>query len=139
MSTYENVKVVNLVAGENLDGDLYEALTIDSDGRVVKTTAATNVIVGVLAEDPGRTTVDGVDTVPVALLQGIILVKAGASFNAGTIVVSHGATTAGTVTAVANTGALAADQMGIGIALEAGAAGKIIRVLAMPIAAPHSA
>lgn len=135
---YQAAKAVNLVAGQDLNGDLFEAVTIDSDGRVVKTAAATDVIVGVIGENPGRTTADGVDTVPVVLLQGVILVKAGASFNAGSVVVSHGATTPGTVTGVAGTGALAADQMGIGIALEAGAAGKVIRVLAQPIAAPHS-
>lgn len=139
MATFQAAKAVNMVAGENLNGDLYEALKIDSDGRVIKCTAAADVIVGVLGEDPGRTTVDGVDTVPVILLQGVILVKVGATVTAGQIAVSHGATTPGTFTAVANTGALAVDQMGFGVFLEGGAAGAIVRMLAMPIAAPHSA
>lgn len=139
MSTFQATKVVNMVAGENLNGDLYEVVKVDSDGRVVKSTAVTDVIVGVIAEDPGRVTVDGADTVPVMLLTGIILVKAGGTVTAGQIAVSHGATTAGTVEGVANTGALAADQMGIGVFLKGGDAGAILPILAMPIAAPHSA
>ena len=140
MSSENAAKTIDIVVGEDLNGDVYEALTIDSDGRVIKATAATDVIVGFLAEDPGRTTVDGTDSVPVALVGGggRVKVKAQAAITAGYLIIPT--TTAGRVAGAANIGALIEDQMACGIALEAAtAAGDIIEILAMPIGAPHSA
>lgn len=140
MATYEGGKIVTLTAGEDLRGDLYEILQVENDsdvGKVIKATGVTNTVVGVLAEEPysGEST-DG-KGVSVALLQGKIKVKAGASVTAGQLVVPD--TDAGRVAGVANVGALAADSMAIGIALESAADGEIFTMLAMPIAAPHSA
>ena len=141
MASTQAGKAVNMIAGEDLNGDLYEALTVNASGQVVKVTAATDVIVGFLAEDPGRTTAAGTDTVPVAIVGGggVLNAKAGAAITAGQIVVSHGATTVGTVAGVTGLAGLAADIMGAGIALEAAtAAGDIIAVLAMPLAGANS-
>lgn len=144
---YGNTKsatIVSMLAGESLDGDIYEILTVENDGgvaKVVKSTAATQVIVGVLAEDLGSTLAADGKVVPVYTIAhgGIIPMKAGHAVTAGEIAVSYGATTPGTIDGVANLGALGVDQMGIGIILESGVAGDIVSVLAMPIAAPHTA
>lgn len=143
---YGNTKsatIVSMIAGQSLDGDIYEILTIENDGgvaKVIKSAAATDVIVGVLAEDLGSTLAADGKVVPVYTIAhgGIIPMKCGGAVTAGEIAVSHGATTPGTIEGVAGLGALVADQMGIGIILESGVTGDIVSVLAMPIGAPHS-
>lgn len=139
MATSQSNVAVNLIAGEDLRGDLFELLYIENDsdvGKVIKTTAVTQTPIGVLAENPrSDLTTDGI-TVPVVLLQGVILVKAGATITAGQIIVPH--TTAGRVAGVANVGALAVDSMAIGVALESAVDGDVFKVLAQTIAAPHS-
>jgi len=139
MAGTQNTKTVNLVVGEDLNGDFAQALTIDSDGRVIKASAATSVIVGFLAEDPGRTTVDGVDSVPVTLIGGGGVGKAVAvgAITAGNIIIPT--TTAGLVDGAANIAALIANQMGVGYALEAAtAANDVIEVLMMPVSGPNA-
>lgn len=139
MSTFQATRAVTMTVGGNLNGALYEALTVNASGQVVRVSTATQVIVGVLGEEPGRVTTAGADTVPVILLHGIILAKVGATVTPGQIAVSNGATTNGTLTGVAGLGNLAVDQMGVGVFLEGGTAGQVVRMLAMPIGAPHSA
>jgi hypothetical protein len=114
-------------------------LQIEDDGgvgKVIKATAVTNTVIGILAENP-RTdlTTDGL-SVPVVLLQGKVAVKAGGAVTAGDLIVPDA--TAGRVIGVTGVGALAADSMAIGIALESAVDGDIFNMLAMPIAAPHS-
>jgi len=93
MASINNSTAVDLTVGEDLNGDVYELLIINASGRVVKPTATTGVadevVVGVLAEDPGRTTVDGTDSVPVALIDagGILACKAGGTITAGDILI----------------------------------------------------
>ena len=140
MASFEAAKAVNLIAGEDLRGDLHEILQLEDDsnvGKVIKATGVTNTVIGILGEEP-RTdaTTDGI-AVPVVLLQGIVKVKAGATITAGQLIVPD--TTAGRVAGVANVGALAVDSMAIGIALESAVDGDIFEMFAMPIAAPHSA
>lgn len=140
MAVYENVELVTLIAGEDLRGDLYEILQFENDSnvaKVIKATAVTNTVIGVLAEEPrSDVSTDGY-SVSVALLKGIVKVKAGAAITAGQLIVPD--TTTGRVAGVANVGALAADSMAIGVALVSAADGDIFSMLAMPIAAPHSA
>lgn len=142
MKGFQNVKVVNMIAGEDLRGDVYEALAVENDGgvgKVIKAATATAVVVGVLAEEP-RTdvTTDGI-AVPVALISagGIGLMKAGAGITAGGLVIPT--TTAGRVDDAANIGALIDDQMACGIALESAVDGDIFPVLFGVIAGPHGA
>lgn len=140
MASAQSTTAVNMIAGEDLRGDVYELLQVENDGdvgKVIKTTAVTNTPIGVLAEEP-RTdaTTDG-ETVPVVLLQGVVKMKAGATITAGQLIVPD--VTAGRVAGVANVGALAADSMAVGVAMESAVDGDIFEVLAMPIAAPHSA
>lgn len=141
MASYQNVKAVNLIAGEDLRGDVYELLQVENDGgvgKVIKTTAVTDTPVGILAEDPrSDVSTDGYG-VPVVLIAagGVAKVKAGAAITAGQLVVPD--VTAGRVAGVANVGALAADSMAIGVALQSADDGDIFEVLLQPTAAPHS-
>lgn len=138
--SYESTTAVNLIAGEDLRGDVFELLKFENDAgvaKVVKTTAVTDTAIGVLGENPrSDATTDG-QTVPVVLLGGVVMMKAGAAITAGNLVIPH--TTAGTVSGVANSGALPVDCMAVGVALRTAAVGDIFDVLALPIAAPHSA
>lgn len=142
MASMQNGKAVNLIAGEDLRGDVFEILQVENDGgvgKVIKATAVANTVVGILAEDPDSTATTDGETVPVALIAagGVLKVKAGATITAGQLLVPD--TTAGRVAGVASAAALAADSMAIGIALESAVDGDIFEMLAMPIAAPHSA
>ena len=134
MANYQSCKTVSLPAGEDLRGDFAEALTINASGQVVKTSAAANVIVGALAEEPSISTA-GV-AVAVALIGGggVLKMKAGATITAGQLIVASA--TAGRVAGVADIAGLAANQMAAGMALEAAAAGDIFSVLAQTIAGP---
>ena len=136
MGITENVKMVSLPQGESLRGDFGEVLTINGDGRVVKTSAVTDVIVGVLCEEPTVATV-GVH-VPVALIGagGIIKAKAGSAISAGDLIVPDA--TNGRVAGVADIAALVANQMAAGIALVDAADGEIFEFLAMPICGPNA-
>lgn len=128
---------ITLETGEDLDGELYAAVTIDSTGRVVMTDAATEPIVGFVSMDPGP----GVGVaVRIMTVQGggIVNARASAAITRGHIIIPT--TTDGEVAGVANLGALAVDQQGAGIALDAATgANQIIRVLAQVMAAPHVA
>ena len=142
MASMQNTKAVSLIAGEDLRGDVFEILQVENDsgvGKVIKATAVTNTVIGVLAEDPdGTNSTDG-ETVPVVLISagGVIMVKAGATITAGQLIVPD--VTAGRVAGVTGVGGLAADSMAIGVALESAVDGDIFEVLAGTIAAPHSA
>ncbi len=135
MASYESAKAVNMIAGEDLRDDLYELLQIEDDGgvgKVIKATAVTQVVVGILAENPrSDLTTDGI-VVPVVLLQGIVKVKAGGTVTAGDAVIVDAGTPGRAVTA-ANIAAMAADSMAIGIALETVADGEIFEMLAVPL------
>ena len=139
MASTQATRAVNLIAGEDLRGDLHEILQFENDtgvAKVIKATAVTDTVIGVLAEDPdGTATTDG-ETVPVVMLEGVVKMKAGATIAAGQLIVPDA--TAGRVAGVANVGALAADSMAIGVALQSAVDGDIFEVFAMPIAAPHS-
>ena len=140
MAAYQANITVNLIAGEDLRSDLYEILQFEDDSnvaKVIKATAVTDTVIGVLAENPSAdATTDG-NSVPVTLLQGVVKMKAGATITAGQLIVPD--TTAGRVAGVANSGALAADSMAIGVALQSAVDGDIFEVFAMPIGCPHSA
>ena len=133
MANYQCCKVVSLAAGEDLTGSFAEALTVDS-GRIVKTASATDVIVGALASEPATSTTGA--AVAVALIGGggVLKMKAGASIDAGALIIPSA--TGGRVEGAADIAALAANQMAVGIALESASDGDIFEVLAMTIAGP---
>ena len=139
MATQESIKLVTMTAGQDLRGDQYEILQIEDDGgagKVIKATAVTNTVVGVLYEKPNADIDTDGNGVAVAMLHGKVKLKAGGTVTAGGLVVPD--VTAGRVVTVANAGALAADSMAIGVALETAADGEIFTMIAMPIGAPHS-
>ena len=140
MSTYKSIKVINLPCGENLNGKLYHALTYNNAGQLIMADAATDDVVAVLAEDPGRATVAG-DMVAVHDLSagGVGLVIAAGAIAAGSVLVASAEANEGKASSVADIGALGSDQAGFGYALEAaGAADEVIRFHAKVVAAPHS-
>lgn len=140
MASAQSTRAVSMIAGEDLRGDLFELLQVENDagvGKVIKTTAVTNTPIGVLGENPdAEATTDG-ETVPVVLLQGIVKVKAGGAVTAGNLLVPD--VTPGRVIGVAGVGGLAIDSMAIGVALESAVDGDVFSMLAMSIAAPHTA
>lgn len=146
MSSSQNTKAVNLIAGEDLRiataGGLYSLLQIEDDsdvGKVIKTTGVTETPIGILAEEPrSDATTDG-EAVSVVLISagGVGKLRAGATITAGQLIVPD--TTAGRVAGVTGVGALAVDSMAIGVALESAIDGDIFEVLLGSIAAPHTA
>ncbi len=131
MAVNEATVAVTLIAAEALA--IGQTIEIDSSGEAAIPGAATDVIVGVAGE-----TVAIGDSVPVVQLTGIVKMIAVGAITAGEVIVPIG--TVGRVDGVAGLAALAADQMGIGIALESpAAAGQVFAVLALSVAAPHSA
>lgn len=138
MASTQNVKAVNLIAGEDLNGDFAEILILNASGQVVKPTATTGVVdevpIGILAEDPGRVTVAGVDSVPVVLLGGggVMKVKAGGVITSGDIVTVD-ATSGRVASAGQNPSDMVDTEVGIGYALETAADGDIFEMLAQPV------
>ncbi len=135
MAATQQPKVVNLVAGEDLNGDYGAAVSLNTSGQVVKSTTAGQLVIGVIAEDPERTTVAGDDRVPVALIAGggVLRIRVGnAAVTAGQLLIAS--TTAGGVAGVANVNALTANQVACGVALEAGASSNLIGMLAHSVA-----
>ena len=128
MANYQSCTVITLPAGEDLRGDYAEVLKLNATGQVIKTAAATDIPIGVLAESaPSSATGQGV---AVAVLNGggVIPMKAGAAVTAGQVVVLDG--TAGRVAGAANVAGVTNDSFAVGHALEAAADGEIFKVLA---------
>lgn len=137
---YDTIDAVTLVAGENLNGDLYKLVKIDNTGRAVLATAVTDVVVGILAEDPALLGVSGDDStgrsVKVALLKGIVLAKALGTVTAGNLAIWG---TGGLVTQDDNIAGLAANSFAIGVFRESGVANQIVEILAVPMTASAAA
>ena len=132
MGSTEAIKLVSLPQGESLVGDFAEALKLNDSGQVVKATAVTDAVIGILAEEPSVATVGVNVSVFIIGGGGIGKVKAGSAITPGQLLVPDA--TAGRAAGVANVAALAADSMAFGVALEAAADGEIVGFLAMPIA-----
>jgi hypothetical protein len=117
-----------MTAGEDLRNSLNLLVKVDNTGRVVKTTATTDTVAGVVSVQPYDAETALGTAVTVAQLQGIFTVVADAAITAGSLV--HPTTTAGRVVGVANAAALPANVSAIGVALNATtAAGQSVRVL----------
>ena len=130
MAYYENVDVVTLIAGEDLNDDQYKLLKINSSGRVILATAITDPIIGILAENPkqkGSSEVSTGKDVPVALLKGIVKVKALGAVTAGNLATWG---TGALATEAASIAALGNDSFAFGVFLENGVANQIVSVLA---------
>ena len=133
MAQHQAIKHVTLEAGEDLNDSQFEAVTINANGQVVKADAVTEVIFGFLVQNTGKTEVGDAVTVAVVTGGGIAKAKASAAIVAGHLIIPT--VTDGKVAGVANTAALAANQVAVGVALEAAAgANEIIPVLLQPIA-----
>ena len=130
MASHDGTKAVTLVAAANTT--IGTCIEINSSGLASVANATTDVIVGIAGE-----TVSAGDSIPVVLLQGIVEVTAGAGgLTAGNLCTPDAS---GTVTAVASLAAIPADSMCVGVAVDTAAAGDTFRMLAQPLAAPHTA
>jgi len=129
MATHQATEAVTLVAESAIT--VSRALEVTSSGTVQHASAQTDAIVGVAAES-----VAAGDSVGVTLLKGVCEMEAGGTITAGQLVV---AAATGTVTGVASLAAVPVDSMAIGVALDGASSGDIFRVLALPLAAPHTA
>ena len=134
--TFEAVRTITAHAGEDLTGTPYRIVKYNGTGTgVIKAAAAGDYAVGVLAMDPNKSQGSTEDStgqaVTVALLEGIVLIEAGAAVTAGHLV--HSDAVGRAISAGADISALAAGDFVIGTALEAaGAAGEVIAVRAQP-------
>lgn len=138
MASSQFTKSVNILAGATLVGaPLAAALEIDATGRVILAASATSVIVGFLGEQPDQTQTTLGENVPVVVVGGGGVGKAvaGSAITAGQLIIPT--TTAGKVDGIANIAALIANQMAVGIALEAATADNdVIAVLYMSLSGP---
>lgn len=136
MASTENSKNINFSQGADLSSDtgLNRALKLNSAGQVILTAAVTDICIGTIGEESADAVVGS--GLSVVTLVGKIKMIAAAAISIGEVIVPAAA---GQVNGVANIGALAADSMGIGVALTAAASqGDIIQVYAQTVAAPHS-
>lgn len=134
MSSSEQVKIISMIAGASfVAADFGKLVKVTGANTAVLVAAVTDAPIGVIAEVP----VGIGEELPVAVIGGggRGLVLAGGSITAGQLVVPAAD---GTVTGVANTGALAVDQMAIGMALADASSGEIFEVMFQSIGAPHS-
>jgi hypothetical protein len=135
--SYESTRAVNLPAGEDLRGNVYHLVKLvnSSDRAVVqKTVAATDVGIGLLAEEPRKDVATTGENVPVVLLDGgRVMMRAAGAVTAGQYVVPT--TTAGRVAGAAS---LAANQMAVGIALQSAVAGDIFEVMGLVFPKPST-
>ena len=135
--TYENVKIVSYIAGEDLRNDFGALLRFENDDgalKVIKTTGANAAAAralapaGFLAEEPNGTESTDGKVVPVVIPDagGIVTARAGAAITAGQVVVAD--VTAGRVAGVANLAGMSADTYAVGYAMENAADGDYLRV-----------
>jgi hypothetical protein len=136
--SYESTKAVNLPAGEDLRNNVFHLVKlVNSSGKAVvqKTTAATDLGIGIVAEEPRKDVATTGENVPVMMLDGArVMMRAAGTITAGQFVVPS--TTAGRVNGVT---ALVASQIAVGIALESAVAGDIFEVLGSIIPKPLNA
>ena len=141
MATSERVMTVSLLQGADLRNNLYGALKLNASGQVVlaggAAANATDEIIGVLAAEPTSGEVGQAVAVATVNGSGILKMKAGAAVTRNHVIVPHGVanTPAGRVAGVDGVSGRAANQIGVGYALEAASVGQIFRVLATVVAA----
>lgn len=127
MSASENAMSLSMLAGAAfVEGDFGKCLVVSADNTVSLGAAATESIVGLLGSAPAAIG----DVVPVVQLQGRVKMLAAGTIAAGNLLICGAA---GSVTGVANIGALVADQMAVGVALEAAVAGQIFEAVGLPL------
>jgi hypothetical protein len=143
---FESCKSITMPAGEDLRDRYCHALTTDHLGRVIMTDAATDVVIGILAQNPSPdidTTGEGV-TVAIIGAGGRMMVELEsdvtlASGEIGILVPTATSNKDGEAAVVKGVGNLAVDQMGFGLLLGSGSDGDFAEFIAQTIASPHSA
>lgn len=112
------VQLVSLKAGEDLTEAQFSPVKLDANGNIVKATQATDIVIGVLQDNPAAGQMGAIMTF------GITKVKAGDAISVGSLLTAHNNGTA----KPASTGSKV-----FGIALTpASAAGQVIAALVLP-------
>jgi hypothetical protein len=135
-STANFVHRVSYVSGENLNGQLYRLVKLNTSGQVILSSAAGDYSIGVVAMDPQRSKLDTTttigDIVPIALLMGIVPMITGAGgITAGDLVVADA--NGGVVSAGADFAAATDEDYVIGVALSTTAAGEVASIHCQPV------
>ena len=140
MATYQNVPTINMLAGMDLRGMKNRVLQIQNDsgvGRVVLASGP-NVVnfqipIGVLAEEPRSDVPTEGNYVPVALLTGVVKMKAGNTIAAGNILQVADTDDGLVDDDFSVIGTFGSGASGVGIALVSAVAGDVFEVLAQPL------
>lgn len=135
MAVYDNIDIITMIAGEDLNDDQGKLLMINSVGRVVLATSVNVPVIGILAENPKlRSTVADDSTgrdVPVCLLKGVIKAKALGNVTAGNMAIW------GTGALVTDGGAslvsAIADTFVLGVFRESGVANQMVEIVGLPL------
>ena len=131
MARQENVQPLTGRCGADLRDSIYEILTFNATGQLVKASSASAYVVGIMdisipSRDPDPS---GLRDVPFATFapNSKVKVKASAAIAVGNFIVPAASTAAGKVVGKA---ALASGDISLGVALEAASAdGSIIQML----------
>ena len=142
MATYEGVKTKTMLAGEALNGGSIQlGMAVKAvrhvatkRARVQLADSATDVVIGVLLSKPNVATLGVSVTIGLINGSGKLTGLAGGAISAGEILIPTA--TDGEMEGVANIAALAANQMGFGIAEEDAVDGQIFEFLPMFVAGP---
>ena len=112
------VQLISFKAGADLSANQFSPVKLDSDGNIVLAAATTDVVIGVLQDNPAAGQMGSVMTL------GVSKVKAGAAINIGNLLTAY---TGGTAKAATSGNKV------FGIAITpASAAGEIITALVVP-------
>jgi len=126
MAIYEGITTVNLIAGEDLRDSKNFLLHINTEGRVIKTTESSNIVVGVLAENPSSDVETTGRGVPVVLLGGILKVRANNTVSPGEFVIPSD-TNPGHANGFP---AITAGNFSVGIAIGPATVGQVFNIVA---------
>lgn len=140
MATYQLAETVNLIAGMDLRGKKSHVLQIQNSGgvgRVVLSSGPTlvdfQIPIGVLAEEPRTDISTEGHSVPVALLSGVLKMKAADTITAGDLLQVSGSNDGTVARDFSTIGTFGSGASGVGIALESAVAGDVFEVLAQPL------
>ena len=135
MAWYEGIKTGTFIAGANLDDHLYHTVKLNASGRVVVTDTATDIVLGVIAVDPGPSAAGA--SVTVALINGsdkLPFIAGTAIARGNLLIVDVNGGRHGRVQSVATLSAITSNGMAVGQALEAATAnGQVITATAMSL------
>lgn len=134
MSTHNSVKTITQLAGTGATNAIYKLAKASTSAAKTSdlVAAITDTVKGVFAENVSSVG----DELPVAMLQGVLEIEAGATVTVGQLAVPDAT---GRVTGVADIDSIPVDAMAIGIFETGGDVGEVVEVWAQPMVGNTSA